>query len=191
MEIKTYEEIFADLPEDASFYDKAFARRTHKAFLNDPKTKAEIVHRDIKFYSEKIPLMMNVLIMLDDFTPDNGPTLILPYSHLIEDKPSDEYFKENSIQVLGKKGDILLFNSNIWHCSSENKTNEDRMAIPITFSKSVIKQLLDYPRALGYEKIGKFSDKLLQVLGYDSRVASNLEEWYQPFETRFYKKNQD
>ena len=46
MEIKTYEEIFADLPEDASFYDKAFARRTHKAFLNDPKTKAEIVHRD-------------------------------------------------------------------------------------------------------------------------------------------------
>ena len=150
-----------------------------------------IVHRDIKFYSDKIPLMMNVLIMLDDFTPDNGPTLILPYSHLIEDKPSDEYFKENSIQVLGKKGDILLFNSNIWHCSSENKTNEGRMAIPITFSKSVIKQLLDYPRALGYEKIGKFSDKLLQVLGYDSRVASNLEEWYQPFETRFYKKNQD
>ena len=46
MEIKTYEEIFADLPEDASFYDKAFARRTHKAFLNDPKTKAEIVHRN-------------------------------------------------------------------------------------------------------------------------------------------------
>ena len=33
---------------------------------------SEIVHRDIKFYSEKIPLMMNVLIMLDDFTPDNG-----------------------------------------------------------------------------------------------------------------------
>ena len=46
MEIKTYEEIFAELPEDASFYDKAFARRTHKAFLNDPKTKAEIVHRN-------------------------------------------------------------------------------------------------------------------------------------------------
>ena len=46
MEIKTYEEIFADLPEDASFYEKAFARRTHKAFLNNPETKAEIVHRN-------------------------------------------------------------------------------------------------------------------------------------------------
>jgi ectoine hydroxylase-related dioxygenase (phytanoyl-CoA dioxygenase family) len=176
-----------------NYFNGKFIMNSFTALNNLPNSPnfSAIVHRDIKFYSGDVPLMINVLVMLDDFTEENGPTLILPYSHLFEEKPSDEYFHENSIQVLGKKGDILFFNSNIWHCSSRNNTNEDRMALPITFSKSVIKQLLDYPRALGYDKINDFSEDLRQILGYDSRVAANLNEWYQPFENRFYKKNQD
>lgn len=177
----------------SNYFNSKFIMNSFTALNNLPNTPnfSAIVHRDIKFYSGNVPLMINVLVMLDDFTEENGPTLLLPYSHLIEEKPSDEYFYENSIQVLGKKGDILFFNSNIWHCSSRNNTSEDRMALPITFSKSVIKQLLDYPRALGYDKINNFSDEMRQILGYDSRVSSNLDEWYQPFEKRFYKKNQD
>lgn len=54
-----------------------------------------------------------------------------------------------------------------------------------------MKQLLDYPRALGYNEINKFNPKLQQLLGYYSRVPSSLNEWYQPEEKRFYKKNQD
>lgn len=177
----------------SNYFNSKFIMNSFTALNNLPNTPnfSAIVHRDIKFYSGNVPLMINVLVMLDDFTEENGPTLLLPYSHLIEEKPSDDYFYENSIQVLGKKGDILFFNSNIWHCSSRNNTSEDRMALPITFSKSVIKQLLDYPRALGYDKINNFSDEMRQILGYDSRVSSNLDEWYQPFEKRFYKKNQD
>lgn len=138
-----------------SFFKGKYIMNSFSALNNTPNITnfSSIIHRDIKFYSDKIPLMINVLIMLDDFTVDNGPTLLLPYSHLIEEKPSDEYFHENCVKILGKKGDILLFNSNIWHCSSKNNTNNDRMALPITFSKSVIKQLLDYPRAIGYERI--------------------------------------
>lgn len=177
----------------SNYFNSKFIMNSFTALNNLPNTPnfSAIVHRDIKFYSGNVPLMINVLVMLDDFTEENGPTLLLPYSHLIEEKPSDEYFYKNSIQVLGKKGDILFFNSNIWHCSSRNNTSEDRMALPITFSKSVIKQLLDYPRAIGYDKINNFSDEMRQILGYDSRVSSNLDEWYQPFEKRFYKKNQD
>jgi ectoine hydroxylase-related dioxygenase (phytanoyl-CoA dioxygenase family) len=150
-----------------------------------------IIHRDSKFYSNQTPLMLNVLIMLDDFTNDNGPTLLLPYSHKIIEKPTDDYFYENSIKALGKKGDILIFNSDIWHASSINNTNYGRMALPITFSKSFIKQLMDYPRYLGYDKINEFDEEILSLLGYNSRVPSNLNEWYQPEHNRFYKKNQD
>ena len=176
-----------------NYFGGKFIMNSFTALNNIPKSPnfSSIIHRDIKFYSGDVPLMINVLIMLDDFTEENGPTLLLPYSHMFEDKPSDEYFYENGIQVLGKKGDVLFFNSNVWHCSSRNETEEDRMAIPITFSKSMVKQLLDYPRALGYDNINKFNDDLKQVLGYDSRVAANLDEWYQPFESRLYKKNQD
>jgi len=152
---------------------------------------SSIVHRDLRFYSGDFPIMINCLIMVDDFTVENGGTYLLSGSHLEKRKPSDEEFFNNAYQATGKSGDILIFNSNVWHSSAPNKTKYSRRALPFTVSKSFMKQLLDYPRALGYDKMGLFSDELKQFLGYYSRVPSSLEEWYQPEENRFYKKYQD
>jgi ectoine hydroxylase-related dioxygenase (phytanoyl-CoA dioxygenase family) len=130
--------------------------------------------------------------MVDEFTEDNGPTLLLPYSHIdFEEKPTDEYFRRSSVKALGEAGSVLLFNANVWHASSLNTSRNGRRALPITFTKSLIKQLLDYPRALGYDRMESFSEPMQQLLGYHARVPSNLDEWYQPFDKRFYKKNQD
>lgn len=157
---------------------------------NQPNFSA-VVHRDLRFYSKDLPVMINCLLMIDDFTIENGGTYLLPYSHLKEEKPSDFEFFNNSIQVEGKSGDLLIFDSNVWHSSAPNKTNKGRRAIPITISRSFMKQLLDYPRAIGYEKMETFSYELQQLLGYHSRVPASLDEWYQPEDKRFYKKNQD
>lgn len=157
---------------------------------NQPNFSA-IVHRDLRFYSGEFPIMLNCLLMVDDFTIENGGTYLLPFSHLNERKPSDEEFFRNAIQAVGNKGDMLIFNANVWHSSAPNKTQNHRRAIPITVSKSFMKQLLDYPRAIGYDKMDNFSSELQQLLGYHSRVPASLDEWYQPEEKRFYKKKQD
>jgi ectoine hydroxylase-related dioxygenase (phytanoyl-CoA dioxygenase family) len=157
---------------------------------NQPNFSA-VVHRDLRFYSGDVPIMLNCLLMVDDFTIENGGTYLLPYSHLKEEKPSDEEFFKNAIQAVGKKGDMIIFNANVWHSSAPNTTQDDRRAIPITVSKSFMKQLLDYPRAIGYDKMDDFSLELQQLLGYHSRVPASLDEWYQPEDKRFYKKNQD
>lgn len=157
---------------------------------NQPNFSA-IVHRDLRFYSGEFPIMLNCLIMIDDFTIENGGTYLLPKSHLEERKPTDEEFFNNAIQATGKRGDILIFNANVWHSSAPNVTQDDRRAIPFTISKSFMKQLLDYPRALGYDKMDSFTYEMQQFLGYHSRVPSSLNEWYQPEENRFYKKYQD
>jgi ectoine hydroxylase-related dioxygenase (phytanoyl-CoA dioxygenase family) len=157
---------------------------------NQPNFSA-IVHRDLRFYSGEFPIMLNCLIMVDDFTIENGGTYLLTGSHLEESKPSDEEFFKNAIQATGKRGDILIFNANVWHSSSPNTTQNNRRAIPFTISKSFMKQLLDYPRALGYDKINSFTHEMQQFLGYHSRVPASLDEWYQPEENRFYKKHQD
>ena len=57
---------------------------------------SSVVHRDLRFYSGDFPVMLNCLIMLDDFTVENGGTYLLPKSHLEERKPSDEEFFNNS-----------------------------------------------------------------------------------------------
>lgn len=157
---------------------------------NQPNFSA-IIHRDLRFYSGDFPIMINCLIMVDDFTIENGGTYLLPGSHLEEGKPSDEEFFANAIQATGKRGDILIFNANVWHSSAPNHTQNNRRAIPMTLSRSFMKQLLDYPRAIGYDMMDSFTPELQQLLGYYSRVPASLEEWYQPFEKRFYKKDQD
>tara|TARA_R110000751_G_scaffold94680_2_gene184820 strand:+ start:1401 stop:2186 length:786 start_codon:yes stop_codon:yes gene_type:complete len=152
---------------------------------------SSLIHRDLRFYSYNLSTMVNCLLMVDDFTIKNGGTHLLPYSHLKKEKPTDEEFFSKSIQATGKSGDILVFNSNVWHSTGLNTTNKDRRGIPITLSRSFMKQLLDYPRAIGYDKMENFDLKLQQLLGYHSRVPSSLDEWYQPEDKRFYKKNQD
>jgi len=157
---------------------------------NQPNFSA-VVHRDLRFYSGDFPIMLNCLIMVDDFTIENGGTYLLTGSHLEERKPSDKEFFDKAYQATGKRGDILIFNANTWHSSAPNTTQDDRRAIPLTISKSFMKQLLDYPRALGYDKMDSFTYEMQQFLGYHSRIPSSLNEWYQPEENRFYKKNQD
>jgi len=157
---------------------------------NQPNFSA-VVHRDLRFYSGDFPIMINCLVMVDDFTVEHGGTYLLPKAHLEKRKPSDEEFFANADQATGKRGDILIFNANVWHSSAPNKTQEHRRAIPITISKSFMKQLLDYPRALGYDKMAEFDYEFQQLLGYHSRVPASLNEWYQPENNRFYKKDQD
>lgn len=149
------------------------------------------IHRDIRFYSGDFPLMLNMLIMLDDFTLENGATYLLAKSHLKADKPSDKEFYEKSHRAIGKKGDVLFFNSNLWHAAGLNTTAHVRRAITITFTKPFMKQQLDYSKAIGYENVKELSTELQQLVGYYSRTPSNLEEWYQKPDERFYRPGQD
>lgn len=149
------------------------------------------VHRDIRFFSGDFPLMLNLLIMLDDFTLENGATYLLGGSHKKADKPGNDEFYEKSARATGKRGDILFFNSNLWHAAGINTTDQERRAITITFTKPFMKQQLDYPRAVGYENLEKMSPELQQIIGYFSRTPSNLNEWYQKPEKRFYRPGQD
>ena len=176
-----------------NFFKSKFILNSISPLDNKPNSPnfSAIIHRDIKFFSKDLPIMLNGLVLLDDFTVENGATMLLPNSHKIEEKPTDVSFIAECIRAVGKKGDILLFNSNIWHCSAPNYTNESRRAIPMTFSKSCIKQMFDYTKGVKYELDFDFSDDMKQLLGFDSRVPSSLHEWYLPADKRFYKKNQD
>lgn len=145
------------------------------------------VHRDIRGFSSDVPLMLNMLVMLDDFTSENGATLLLPGSHVISEVPSDEHFNNNAIKATGVAGDIIIWNSNLFHASGTNNTDKVRRGLPITFSLPYYKQLLDYPRAIGNEKYDSFEEKIRRILGYDARVPGSVSEWYSPSDKLLYK----
>jgi ectoine hydroxylase-related dioxygenase (phytanoyl-CoA dioxygenase family) len=109
---------------------------------------------------------------------------------MIPNKPDEDEFYCNAIRAVGKKGDVLLFDGNMWHAAGRNLTDKARHIITPFFSKPYIKQQLDYPRALGIDFGKTLSPLLAQILGYNAMVPVSLNEFYQPDEHRFYKKDQ-
>ncbi len=152
---------------------------------------ANNIHRDIRSYSGDMPLLLNTLVMLDDFTKENGATYLMSGSHRTHPHtPTEEEFHQVAKQAVAKVGSILIFNSNLWHRAGINTTNLPRRSVTPMYCKPFMKQQYDYTRAIGYEEVNKYSDWLKQVLGFYSRVPASLNEWYQPKENRMYKSDQ-
>lgn len=151
---------------------------------------AQRVHRDIRSYSGDIPLILNTLFMLDDFTEHNGSTFLLPGSHKKAEKPADEFFEKHKVQALAKAGSLLFFNSNVWHRGDNNNTDHSRRSVTPMFCKPYIKQQYDYSKFLGLDNVVNMSNFRKQILGYFSRVPENLDQWYQLPANRMYRQDQ-
>jgi len=173
-----------------SYFGGKFILNTYGGILNMKSKESYVckVHRDLRSFSGEIPLMLNMLVMLDDFTLENGATYLLTGSHRVPEKPSDEIFFNNADRAVGKAGSILLFNSNLWHAAGKNKMAVARRALTMAFTRPFMKQQLDYPKAL--DNVEVLSDNLKQILGFNSRIPASLDEWYQPPEKRMYKPDQ-
>ncbi|WP_445005243.1 phytanoyl-CoA dioxygenase family protein [Halomonas mongoliensis] len=148
------------------------------------------IHRDVGTFIPGYPLRINMLVMLDDFTEDNGATHVLPGSHRHEAKPDDETFDRESEQLLGRAGTVVLFNSYVWHRAGRNTTSENRVALTLSFGRPFLKPQLDYARMLGEEYGQGLQPLTRQVLGYNCRVPTSHAEWYRLPPERLYQSGQ-
>lgn len=148
------------------------------------------VHRDVRTYTSDVRLMMQLLVMLDDFTVDNGATWMLSGSHLSAQKPSDEEFFRQAEQVSGRAGQVLLFDSRCWHAAGANMTQFRRRALTLTLTRPFVKPQIDHCRLLGYDYCATLPEPLQQLLGYFARIPASIDEWYQPPESRYYRSSQ-
>jgi Phytanoyl-CoA dioxygenase (PhyH) len=175
-----------------SYFRGPFILNTYGGLLNLPgdPTYVARVHRDQRTFSGDCRLMAQLLVMLDEFTPDNGATFLLTGSHRQPEQPSDDVFFRDAARAIGPAGSIVMFDSNLWHAAGPNRSERPRRALTLAFTRPFIKQQLDYPRALGYDRAESFSASVRQLLGYNARVPASLDEWYQPPERRLYKRDQ-
>jgi ectoine hydroxylase-related dioxygenase (phytanoyl-CoA dioxygenase family) len=155
------------------------------------KNHASRIHVDRPHFIENYIESLGCLILLDDFTEENGATWVLPQSHLVQEQPSEKYFFENAIRILGPKGSVLYFHLRLWHAGGINKTNEWRHSLGIGMVRPYLKQRIDIPRAM--EKIDKknISNYGLQKLGFFSQPPISLEEYHFPIEKRSYQQKSE
>jgi len=128
------------------------------------------------------------MILVDDFTEDNGATWYLPGSHKKPEPPSEEYFQANAKRLIAKAGSIWFLNSRVWHAGGVNKTSEWRHSFTMNICKPWMKQRIDIPRAMAHMDLSGMSAAARQKLGFDAQVPASYDEFYAPPELRKYKQ---
>jgi ectoine hydroxylase-related dioxygenase (phytanoyl-CoA dioxygenase family) len=81
-----------------------------------------------------VVLNLVTMWMLTDFTVENGGTIYLPGSHLRSHAPKKDAFPPceplpGEVRLLGKAGDVGVFDARTWHAIAPNVTGEDRVAV--------------------------------------------------------------
>lgn len=174
------------------FDDGKYIILNYGAGINPPgaRTYTGKPHRDVRAYTGNYHLSLNMLVMLDDFTEENGATLILDGSHHTPEPPSTALFERHARQITGKAGDIVLFNSLVVHSAAPNCSASSRRCLTLCFGRPYVKPQMDFARYLPEEVQDRFTPFARQLLGFNARVSSSLEEYYQPMERWMFKADQ-
>lgn len=131
----------------------------------------------------------NILVAVDAFTPDRGATWVVPGTHQREDVDAAG-LEAAAVCAECPAGSLVVFDSTLWHRAGHNTSGRDRLAINHQFTRSYIKQQIDYVRALGAEAVQAQPPRTQQLLGWYTRVVTSLDEYYQPEERRLYRRGQ-
>lgn len=183
-----YLQLFESLNEytESFFGGKYILNAMGGNILKKGMSYANGIHRDMRSFSGSLPLMLNTMVMLTDFTHENGATWLMHRGHIQADKPTEEDFMKSAFQVTGKAGSVVFFNSNLWHKAGDNRTDNPRMLITPMFTKCFYKQQYDYTQFVS----SAGSEWMKQILGWYSRTPASLNDWYRKPNERFYRGDQ-
>jgi ectoine hydroxylase-related dioxygenase (phytanoyl-CoA dioxygenase family) len=142
-------------------------------------TKPVPCHQDIA-YSRESPYQFSIWLALQDVNLDDGPLEVLPQSHLDKIEPAIDFWEPNFIDKVYlsnkwqknfislpiKSGDAIIFDSRIWHRSSDNQSKQNRFALVTRWSQ--VNYELTYevpeknPAKFGMWTCGTLTETILQ-----------------------------
>ena len=118
------------------------------------------------------PLTMQNIFLLDDFTPHNGATRVVPESHKRRKKPTwAEGNQEDEVILTGPAGSVAVWLSNTWHRSGPNETDAPRRGVICYYSRSWIKPFNDFRVGVPSEVAKKFSPTVRYLMGFGSNAV--------------------
>ena len=133
-----------------------------------PTTEPQPLHRDQGYVpaTAAFPAACNLFWLLDDFTPANGSTHVVPGSHRwrpeYQIKPPP---REMSVQVEAPAGSVFAWEGRIWHGLGVNTNGEPRRSITTFFCLPWMRQQENWGVSCLQEVLDEASPKLRARLG--------------------------
>jgi ectoine hydroxylase-related dioxygenase (phytanoyl-CoA dioxygenase family) len=147
----------------------------------NPNTEADQpLHVDMNgLPDEKGNWVANTIFMLDDFTPDNGATRIVPGSHRWGKRPQeamDDPFAPHPEQILltGKAGGAVVCNAHTWHGGTANRTDRPRRAMHGFYCRADRPQQQYQKQLLRAETQARLAPSLRALLALDDAANDRL-----------------
>ncbi len=111
----------------------------------------------------------NSIWLLDDFTPDNGPTRLVPGTHRSGKYPGDVVADPSAphpdeVLLLAPAGTVAVFNSHVWHGGTPNGSDRSRGALHSFFTRRGLPQQLDQRRFLRPETAARLGGAARVIL---------------------------
>lgn len=133
-----------------------------------PGEAAQPLHPDDAFYPfprPRPPLGAATIFALDDFTEDNGATVVVPGSHRWgERSPSSE---DPSLPCVMPAGSMLFFVGTLWHGGGENRSSGARMCVTAQYCEPFLRTQENYSLSVTPERLRGRSEHMLRLLGYN------------------------
>lgn len=111
------------------------------------------------------PVMMNTVWLLDDFSPVNGGTKVIPGSHKSGYAAPPEGFKvTHVVQPTAPAGSVLMFNGQCWHAGGANTSNQNRHALFGHYRKHMLLFQLDPHDGFPAEWYGQLNKRQKELM---------------------------
>ncbi len=185
--IHKYNDIFLD------FIDTSIVRKILIKFLNDPYYRLipnELPNFTLGYfnarssgnelplhmdnyvpYSGSVPLACQVAYYFNKSDIKNGCTIVVPKSH-----KSGTYADRSSTDIkhiICQPGDCVVWDSRIWHGTTNNVESHDRWALISTYKQWFLKQTLEMTSTISSSQYSKLNNIQKQLLGFCAMTPKN------------------
>lgn len=108
-----------------------------------------------------------VAFVLEDQNEENGCTVVVPGSHLL-DRYADQEAMSRAVPVISKAGDIFIWDSRLWHGTRGNLSGATRWSFISTFGRWWLKQNFAMTDTFPPEFYEQLTDSERAVIGFCS-----------------------
>jgi ectoine hydroxylase-related dioxygenase (phytanoyl-CoA dioxygenase family) len=125
----------------------------------------------------------NSIWMLDDFTPENGSTRLVPGSHRWGTTPQESLADVDAphpqeILLTGRAGTVVVMNAHMWHGGTANRTAAPRRAMHVYFTRRDKPQQQYQKRLLRPETQARLSPQARYLLALDDPLNDELSSQF-------------
>jgi hypothetical protein len=134
-----------------------------------PGEAAQPLHYDDGFYRvprPREPLGAATIFALDDFTENNGATVVLPKSHTWPDRTPEESEEQSAKKAVMPAGSMLFFLGTLWHGGGQNSSNASRMCVTAQYCAPWCRQQENFSLSVSRERAKQCSEHVKRMLGY-------------------------